>query len=172
MKKFCESLKEHAMKIINYKKIKMKLLTKGQQESCENAKMCYICKEKFKNKYVKYKQNCKIRNHCHYPGEYRGTAHSICNSKYSVPKKIPTAFHNESNYDYHFIIKELAEEFEKQFTCSGENTEKYITFTVPIEKEVTRTDKNREEFTKNISYILQVIDSARFYGKLIIKFCQ
>ena len=42
------------------------------------------------------------------------------------------------------------------------NTEKYITFTVPIEKEVTRTDKNREEITKNISYILQFIDGARF----------
>ena len=58
-------------------------------------------------------------------------------------KKTPIAFHIGSNCDYHFIIKELAEEFEKQFTCLGENTEKYITFTVPIEKEVTRIDKNR-----------------------------
>ena len=40
--------------------------------------------------------------------------------------------------DYHFIIKELAEEFEKQFTCLGEITERYITFTVSLEKEVTR----------------------------------
>ena len=31
MKKFCESLKEHAMKIINLKKKKMKLLSKEQQ---------------------------------------------------------------------------------------------------------------------------------------------
>ena len=30
----------------------------------------------------------------------------------------------------------------KKFTCLGENTEKYITFTVPIEKEITRTDEN------------------------------
>ena len=36
--------------------------------------------------------------------------HNICNLKYSVPKKIPVAFLNESNYDYHLIIKELAEE--------------------------------------------------------------
>ena len=28
----------------------------------------------------------------------------------------------------------MAEEFEKQCTCLGENTEKYIAFTVPIEK--------------------------------------
>ena len=72
------------------------------------------------------------------------------------------AFHNEFNYDYHFIMKELAEEFKKQFTCLGKNTEKYITFTIPIEKEVTIIDKNREEITKNIFYILQFVDSARF----------
>ena len=35
--------------------------------------------------------------------------------------------------------------------------EKYKTFTVPIEKEVTRIDKNGKEITKNISYILQFI---------------
>ena len=40
----------------------------------------------------------------------------------------------------------------------GEYTEKYITLTVLIKKEV----KNGEEITKYISYILQFIDSARF----------
>ena len=79
-----------------------------------------------------------------------------------MPKRIPIVFHNQSNCDYHFTIKELAEEFKNQFTCLGENTEKYIIFTVTIEKEVTRIDKNREKITKNVSYILQFIDSARF----------
>ena len=51
MKKFCEFLREHSMKIINFKKKKMKLLTKEQQESYENAKICYIYKEKNENKY-------------------------------------------------------------------------------------------------------------------------
>ena len=37
--------------------------------------------------------------------------------------------HNGSNYDY-----QLAEEFKKQLPCLGENTKKYITFKVPIEK--------------------------------------
>ena len=32
-----------------------------------------------------------------------------------------------SNDDYHLIIKELAEEFEGQFECLGENPEKYTT---------------------------------------------
>ena len=138
----------------------MKLLAKGQQKSHESAKICYICKENFENKYLKDKKYRKVYDHCHYTREQRDAAHSICNSKYSVPKRIPIAFRNAYNYDDYFIIKGLTEEFKKQLTCLGKNTEKYITFAVPVEKEVNRTDKNGEEITKNISYILQFIDSA------------
>ena len=102
----------------------MKLLTKEQQKSYENAKIFYICKENSENKYVKDKKYRKVRDNCHYTGKYRSAVHSICNLKYSVPKKILIAFHNGTNYDYHIIIKELAKEFEKQFTCLGENTDK------------------------------------------------
>ena len=49
MKKFCKFLREHKMKIINFKNKKMKLLTKEQQKSYENAKICYTCKKKFEN---------------------------------------------------------------------------------------------------------------------------
>ena len=35
--------------------------------------------------------------------------------------------------------------------------EKYVTFKVPIKKEVTRIDKNGEEMTKNVYYILQLL---------------
>ena len=72
----------------------------------------------------------------HYTGKYRGAAHSICNLRYKVPKEIPVVFHNGSKYDYHFIIKQLAKEFKGNFDCLGENTEKYITFSVPIKKEL------------------------------------
>ena len=65
----------------------MKLLTKEQQESYEKTKICYICKEKFENKCLKDNKYRKVRHNCHYTGEYRGAAHSICNLKYSVPKK-------------------------------------------------------------------------------------
>ena len=90
---------------------------------------------------MKYKRYRKVSDHCHYTGEYRGVAHSICNLKYSVPKKIPIAFHNGSNNDYHFIIKELAEEFKKQSTCLRKNSKKDIT----LAKKVTRIDKNGKE---------------------------
>ena len=63
MKHFCELLRKHAMKITNFKKKIMKLLTKEQQESYENAKICYICKEKFQNEYFKDKKYRKVRDH-------------------------------------------------------------------------------------------------------------
>ena len=71
----------------------------------------------------------------HYTGKFRGAAHSGSNLRYKVPKEIPIVFHNGSTYDYHFIIKKLAEEFKGEFECLGENAEKYITFSVPLKKE-------------------------------------
>ena len=163
MKKICESLRDHAMRIIRFKNKKIMLLIKEQQESHENTKICYICEETFDNKYLKDKKYCKVRDHCHYTREYRGAAHSICNLKYSEPKRTPIVFHNGSDYDYHFIKKESAKEFNKQFTCLGENTEKYLTFTVAIKKKVTRVIKMEKKLK---CYILQLIDSARFMASL------
>ena len=63
-------------------------------------------------------------------------------------------FHDGSTYDYHFIINKLAKEFDGQLECLGETTEKYITFTVPISKELDNG--------KTITYKLKFIDSFRF----------
>ena len=100
--------------------------------------------------------------HCHYTGECRGDARSKCNLKHSVPKRIPITSLNGSNYGYHFIIKGLAEKFKKQFPCLGENTDKHISSIILIEKEVTRIDKSGGEIQKKISFILELVDSARF----------
>ena len=56
----------------------------------------------------------KVKSHCHSTAEYRGAVHSICNLKYSVAEKIPRVFHNGLNYDYRFIIKVLANKFNKR----------------------------------------------------------
>ena len=74
MKKFCEFLREQAMITINFKR--MKLLTK-EQKPYEKAKICYICKEKFENKYLEDKKYRKVKDHRHYTGKYRGAAHSM-----------------------------------------------------------------------------------------------
>ena len=111
-------------------------------------------KKNLKKNVVKGKKYRKFTDHCYNTWEYRGAAHSIHNFKYSAIvhlKKNSIACHNGSNYYYHLIIKELAGEFKKLFTCLGENTEKYWIIIVSIANEVTRINKNRKEVVKNRS---------------------
>ena len=88
-----------------------------------------------KNKKEKFKLYKKVRDQCHFTGKFRGAAHCICDLHYKVPREIPVKIYNGSKYDYHLIIKELAEEFRgEEFRCLGENTEEYISSSVPIKK--------------------------------------
>ena len=114
-------------------------LTDNENKFYEEQKECHICKKEFcydKNEKKKFKIYQNVRDHYHCTGKFRGVAHSICKLNYKVPKEIPVKIRNGSTYDYHFIIKELAEEFKGQFEWLGGNTEKYITFSVPIKKEL------------------------------------
>ena len=47
MEKFWKDLRDHAMKIINHKKMKEIILTNEEKESYEKQKNCYICKKEF-----------------------------------------------------------------------------------------------------------------------------
>ena len=126
---FCKNLREHAVKIINYEKKELIPLTDEETNSYENQKVCHICKKDFgtdKNDKNAFKLYHKVRDHCHYTGKFRGAAHNICNLKYKTSKEIPVVFRNVSTYDYHFIITQLAKEFEGQFECLGENSDKFI----------------------------------------------
>ena len=131
-------------------------LTDKQNKSHENQKRCYICKKTFT------KDNKKVRDHCHLTGKYRGAAHNKCNINYKITKDIPVVFHNGSLYDNHFIIKELVNEFEREFDFLGENTDKHITFSVKINKKITKKDIDGGENIVNISHKLKFIDSCRF----------
>ena len=125
--KFCKDFRD----LINYEKKDMIPLTKKEEENYNNQKVSYMCKKEFDKS---DKKHHKVRDHCHYSGKYRGAAHNICNLRYKIPKEIPIIFHNGSTYDYHFIIRELVKKFADNFECLGENTEKNITFSVPIKK--------------------------------------
>ena len=92
----------------------------------------------------------------------RGATHSICNLRSNVPNKIPVVFHDRSNYYYHFIVKELANEFKEQFECLGQNTEMYKNFFCSYRKKVTKVDKEENENIITIFYMIKSFDSARF----------
>ena len=141
------------------KKKKIISLTKEENINYNDQQICYICKKEFDKS---YKKHHKVRDHCHHTGKYIGAAHNICNLRYKVLKEIPVVFHNGSTYNYHFIIKELVKEFEGNFDCLGENTEKYITFSVPLKKKIE--NKNLE-----ITYKIKFIDSFRFMSLSLFK---
>ena len=128
-------------------------LIKKEKKMHRKQKVCDICKKGFSTDDGD-KKSFKVKDYCHYTGKYGKAAHDICNLKNKTPKEIPVIFHNGSTYDYHFIIKELAEEFERQFECLGENTEKYITFSVTIKKGLDNG--------KTITYKIKFIDRFRF----------
>ena len=125
-------------------------LAEEEKEVYKRQEVCHICKEEF---CTDENEKNKVRDHCNYTGKFRGAAYSICNLTYKVPKEIPIVAHNVP-YDHHFVIKQLAEEFGGQFECIGENSEKYITFSVPIKKE--------HDNGKTTTYKLKFIDSFRF----------
>ena len=53
-------------------------------------------------------------------------------------------------------------EFEGNFECLGENTEKYITFSVPIKKKIENKDLE-------VTYKVKFIDSYRFMASSLSK---
>ena len=148
----------------------MLLQTKEEVKSYQDAKAYHICGKRILKKFVNYKNYRKVRDHCYVTGTYRGAAHSICNLKFNVLIEIPVVFHNGSNYDYNFIINELANKFEGQFEYLGENTEKYKSFSVPIEREVTKIDNNGNESVVTISCKIKFINSARFMATSLSNF--
>ena len=75
-------------------------------------------------------------------------------------KEIHLIFYNGSDYDYHFVIKALTEGFKGQCEFLGENTEKCITFLVPIKKtKLKQQDNNMQNKTHR---------QGKIYGQLIV----
>ena len=102
----------------------------------------------------------KVREHCHFAGKYTVATHSIYNLRFNVPNEVSVVFHNQSNYDYCFIKKGLANEFKGQFECFGEDTKKY-------KRNITKIDKDASETVITTSYKIEFLVSERY----MIKFC-
>lgn len=107
------------------------------------------------NKHAKDKEYPNAIDHYHCDGQYRGAPHIIFDLNYNVHQEASIDFQSGSKYNNHFIIKDLAEDFAKQFTCLRKNTETCINILVQIEKEVIRIGKRGKEIMKALSYRLQ-----------------
>ena len=130
---------------------------KQAEEISQKYKNLLHLRKEFEDKYLNDKKYRKVGDHHLCTGKYWGAAHSIYNLIYSLSKDTLAAFHNGLNYDYRFILKGLAEEFEKKFSCLVENTQKYKSLSVLIEREVKRIDRFREKITKTLSCRLKLL---------------
>ena len=102
----------------------------------------------------------KVRDHDHCTGKYRAAAHLKCNLRYSTQKDITVFFHSGTNYNFNLIINELAKEFRSETRCIPLNTNKYMSFSIPIRKEV-KEEKQKKQKKKVITYNLKFIDSKK-----------
>ena len=138
------------------------VITPEEQKAFKHATTCWIRQEalvKDRN-HEDYKNKRPVRDHCHFTGEYRGAAHSICNLQFRKPKFTPITLHNLSGYDSHLFIKDLGKTEEKTLKCIPNNEEKYISFSKDI-KVFNYTDKNTGDAVY-ADHELRFIDSFKF----------
>ena len=154
VKKFCDHIIGETRRLYHASPERpMNPLTSNQNERYKKSKRCHICFRQFTLK------DPKVRDHCHYTGNYRGAAHRNCNLQYKIPFYIPIVFHNLAGYDAHLFIRELAASGGSKMDVIAKNKEDYITFSirVAVDKYI---DKNGVEKDKEKE--LRFIDSFKF----------
>ena len=129
-------------------------LSPAEEASWEAAEICHLCGKdgmtptKYKTgqeKPVRLKKDgtpykaaepknvlfpeCKVRDHCHITGEYRGAAHSSCNLKARTNYKVPVFIHNLKGYDAHLLMTAMGVT-DGKLNIIATNTEKYVAFSV------------------------------------------
>ena len=122
---FVEKLTELTKGIYNdfYYHPKKIVMTQETQKEFNNAVNCHICGYKLGKD--------RVRDHCHFTGEYRGAAHNKCNLMCKKPRILPVIFHNLQGYDAHLFIKQLAK-LDGKLDCIPSTEEKYISFSKTI----------------------------------------
>ncbi|CAH3150037.1 unnamed protein product, partial [Porites evermanni] len=150
---FVNKLEEVTKSIYNdfYLKPKPLHLTKEEKVSFNKEKFCHICKMELKTD--------KVRDHCHFTGQYRGAAHNSCNLQCRKPMILPVIFHNLQGYDAHLFIKQLAC-LPGDLNCIPSTEEKYISFSKKIKVAEYKSKITGEMVSLNFE--VRFIDSFKF----------
>ena len=126
-------------------------LTKREQASFDKAETCHIFKKEL--------QSDKVRDHCHFTGQYRGAAHNSCNLQCRKPLILPVIFHNLQGYDAHLFIKQLSG-LKGELNCIPSTEEKYISFSKKIKVDEYKSRKTGEMVSLNFE--IRFIDLFKF----------
>ena len=108
-------------------------MTIENENNYQNSQDCWICNEKLDKN--------KVRDHCHITGKYRRAAHSQCNLKLKIPRKLPIIFHNLEGYDGHKIFKELNNFDNIDIQVIPRTSEKYMS--IIVNRNIVFLDSNQ-----------------------------
>ena len=124
IKKFVETIKQLNNTFQKLLKTKKEMIISGEEEEeFQNCNICCYCNKEIKKN--------KVRDHNHYNGKYRGTAHSKCSINEKKPNFVPVFFHNGSRFDNHLFFTELIKSFKgEKINLIPHSDENYISFTV------------------------------------------
>ena len=159
-KRFIKHVTELTCKIYKkyYKKPKTMIFNPKDRKDFQSATICHICEQDlFKDEETD--QILKVRDHCHFTGEYRGAAHNQCNLKCKKPLILPVIFHNLQGYDSHLFIKQLAK-VSGELSCIPSTEEKYISFSKKIVVDEYFSKKMGKLLPKKFE--IRFIDSFKF----------
>ena len=73
-------------------------------------------------------------------------------------------FHNGTNYDFNLIITEVTKEFRNEMRCIPLNTNKYMSFSIPIKKEIKESNNKKN---KIITYNLKFMNTTRHNNRAL-----
>ena len=134
-----------------YRQPKPLKLTKEEKISFYKSEICHICNTQLLKD--------KVRDHCHFTGQYRGAAHNSCNLQCRKPLILPVIFHNLQGYDAHLFIKQLSG-LPGELNCIPSTEEKYILFSKKIKVDEYKSKQTGE--TVSLYFEIRFIDSFKF----------
>ena len=154
---FVSKLAKVTNKIYNdfYRRPILIKLTHSEQISFDKAETCHICKKEL----LTDNGVDKVRDHCHFAGQYRGAAHNSCNLQCRKPMILPVIFHNLQGYDAHLFIKQLAC-LPGELSCIPSTEEKYISFSKKIKVDEYKSRRTGEMVS--LYFEIRFIDSLKF----------
>ena len=150
-------------------------LTDADWRLYNSTHVCHICRKDID---LTDKKNCKVRDHCHITGKFRGPAHNSCNLNYKSKGFIPCIAHNSKKYDTKFFISYLSKCMYDYYKleCIPNNEENYISFSLrldPNHKEYHYNSSTDETYEKTLKYDciqeLRFLDSYAFLASSLDK---
>lgn len=96
-------------------------MTKEDKTRFKSATQCEMCHCEFTM------LNRPVRDHCHLTGKFKSVLCNSCNLRRQNQKFVPVFIHASSNYDSHFIIRQLGYDV-RNIHVIPNTTEKYVTF--------------------------------------------